>query len=385
MFAPVSGFPVQNNHPTATLVINPGESVIVLLMDASQANSTLTLTDGTNTYAFLGSKSDTRDGFTTTLVASMNPTPGTYTLTLSGAGGDGGAFNISKYTGLTSFSAGSFESFFSGATPPTATDGCATSAIAPSAFPAMIFAASQVASGTILAAGTGFTSRFANSTAGDGGNGVYIEDLRLTSGSNIGSFTMTAGGSDVTVIGAAFTESAPPGAALVGPVNAVGSAGGSLTTGPAPFQQIMLDNPAHSGGSTQINMGTGPGTGTGDNLDVAFTKVKQDFADVNTMFSQLFPNRSTLTPTTGFSIAVATGVTQLVLSPVATLAAGTITLPQKPADNQPFVATTSNTITALTVNTSDGTTIAAAPTTLSNTGAIKLRFQQASNIWFREQ
>jgi hypothetical protein len=37
------------------------------------------------------------------------------------------------------------------------------------------------------------------------------------------------------------------------------------------------------------------------------------------------------------------------------------------------------------MNTSDGTTISAAPTTLSNTSAIKLRFQEASNSWLREQ
>ena len=95
--------------------------------------------------------------------------------------------------------------------------------------------------------------------------------------------------------------------------------------------------------------------------------------------------RNTQTPTTGFSIAAAAGLTQLVLLPAGTLAAGTITLPPNPSDNQPFMAMTSQTVTALTVNTSDGTTISVAPTTLSNTSAIKLRFQEASNSWLREQ
>jgi hypothetical protein len=77
--------------------------------------------------------------------------------------------------------------------------------------------------------------------------------------------------------------------------------------------------------------------------------------------------------------------TELVLTPAATLAAGTITLPPNPGINQSFMVLTSQTITALTVNTSDGTTITAAPTTLSNTSAIKLRFLETSNTWLREQ
>jgi hypothetical protein len=78
MFAPVLGFPVEHNGASTTLVINPGESVIIVLTDGGGGNSTLTLSDGgTNTYTVRGTKSDTRSGFTTTLVDSMNPTPGT--------------------------------------------------------------------------------------------------------------------------------------------------------------------------------------------------------------------------------------------------------------------------------------------------------------------
>jgi hypothetical protein len=219
MFAPVSGFPVENNAATATLVINAGESVIIVLMDGAAANSTLTLTDGTNTYALLGTKSDTRDAFTTTLVACMAPIPGTYTLTMAGQAGTG-AFNISKYTGLSSFSAGSFASaLFTSTSPstlPTTTDGITTTAITPTSYPAMIFAAAQTSVTQSLTQGTGFTSRFSNATGGDGGNGVFIEDLPLNSGSNIASFTASAlAGADATVIGAAFIQSAT---ALTAPI-----------------------------------------------------------------------------------------------------------------------------------------------------------------------
>jgi NAD/NADP transhydrogenase alpha subunit len=116
--------------------------------------------------------------------------------------------NISKYTGLSAFSAGSFASFFQ-FNPPTTADGCATPAITPTSFPAMIFAAAQTSAAFVLTPGTGFTSRFAGSGAGDGGNGVYAEDLRLTSGSNIASFTAGTTNNDVTVIGAAYIETAP--------------------------------------------------------------------------------------------------------------------------------------------------------------------------------
>jgi hypothetical protein len=43
MFAPVLGFPVEHNGASTTLVINPGESVIIVLMDGGGGNSVLTL------------------------------------------------------------------------------------------------------------------------------------------------------------------------------------------------------------------------------------------------------------------------------------------------------------------------------------------------------
>jgi hypothetical protein len=217
MFAPVSGFPVEINATTGTLTINENESVIVVLIDLAAANSTLTLSDGTNTYVTRGTKSDTRSGVTTTLVDCLSPTPGTYTFTLSGA--SEGQMNISKYTGLSAFSAGSFASALftsrSTTTPPTTTDGITTAAITPTAFPAMIFGAALTVPGDatlVLSPGTGFTSRFISDV--EGIPGVFIEDLSLPSGSNIASFTAVApsDNADLTVIGAAYigTVSAAP-------------------------------------------------------------------------------------------------------------------------------------------------------------------------------
>jgi hypothetical protein len=392
MFTPVSGFPVEHNGVTSTppsLTINAGESVMIVLMDGGAANSTLTLSDGgTNVYAVRGTKSDTRDGITTTLVDCMTPIPGTYTLTMSGQVGLG-AMSISKYTGLSSFSAGSFSSALftstSPATLPTTTDGIATAAITPTGFPAMMFAAAQTVAGTagpvVLAAGTGFTSRFNNDTGGDGANGVAIEDLRLTSGSNIASFTASANaGADATVIGAAYLESAPTAAALAGAASDTTSATGALTAPPAPFAPVPLNS-----GSNQINLGTGANTGTGDPLLTAFEKIAQDYANLNAMMSQIYLNRSTQTPVTGFSITPAQGVTLLVLNPAGTLAVGTVNMPVNPADNQPLTVMTSQTITAITFTPAAGQTMNGAPATLTNTAAVKWIYQAALSAWFREQ
>jgi hypothetical protein len=176
-----------------------------------------------------------------------------------------------------------------------------------------------------------------------------------------------------------------PGAALAGAASDTMSATGVLTAPAAPFEPILVDSASHAGGSTAINMGTGPNTGTGDPVDIAFMKIKQDMADINTMMGQLFPSRSVQTPTTGFAIAAAVGVTKLILNPAGTLAAGTVTLPPNPADQQPFVAATSQTITAFTANTSDGATLNGAPGTLAANTSVRWVFEAALNTWFREQ
>jgi hypothetical protein len=196
----------SGTHTLPGLVVSAGQSLIISAFDGDgvSSSSTLTITDGTNTYTTRGSKGDTRNVTTSALIDCLAPTPGTYTLTLNGSDANLGYFIVSKYTGLQSYSAGSFASFFSGATPPTTTDGCTTTAITPTGYPAMIFCTGTV-TGT-LTAGTGFTVRYSNQF---GGPGFWSEDLRLaTSGSNIASYTMSAGGTDVVIMGAAYLEAA---------------------------------------------------------------------------------------------------------------------------------------------------------------------------------
>jgi hypothetical protein len=171
-------------------------------MDGFGSAKTLTMSDGTNTYVSRGTISDTRSNFTTTLLDCLTPTPGTYTLTLAGATGGGPQFLILIYTGISSYSAGSFASANFAATVPSTTDGVTTSAITPTSYSALIISGAFWAGGTpATAAGTGFTSRFAY---GSSGFPQYAEDLTLSSGSNIASWTSTAGQADVNVVGAAY-------------------------------------------------------------------------------------------------------------------------------------------------------------------------------------
>ena len=95
-------------------------------------------------------------------------------------------------------------------------------------------------------------------------------------------------------------------------------------------------------------------------------------------------------PTTGFSIAVQTPVSQaqwVLLQPAGTLASGTLTLPLNTStpDGTEVLVTSTQTITALNIGlngaaalygvTSGGSLTAAAP--------FRIRFYQATNPWYR--
>lgn len=193
------------NNATFGLTILAGQKLVIMANDAAAINSTLTISDTLgNVYAVRGTVNDTRNGDTSTLIDCLSPIAGATTLTLAGAVQPG--MLVAVYTGLASYSAGSFASFFSGATPPTATDGCTTAAITPTSYPAALVGFCFFGSTSGMAVGTGFTSRFASTNGLAGGNAGYLEDLDLAAGSHIASFTMAAGGTDVSVLGAAYIE-----------------------------------------------------------------------------------------------------------------------------------------------------------------------------------
>ena len=94
------------------------------------------------------------------------------------------------------------------------------------------------------------------------------------------------------------------------------------------------------------------------------------------------------TPTTGFSIAVPTPVSDqqwMLLQPAGTLASGTITLPLNTAtpDGTEVLITSTQIITSLTVSLNGASAANGAPTTLAANGFARLRFVQSQNSWYR--
>ncbi len=89
---------------------------------------------------------------------------------------------------------------------------------------------------------------------------------------------------------------------------------------------------------------------------------------------------------TAFSATIAPPVDganmHLLLTPTAAFAAGTVILPALPVDGQQIVVTTTQTITALTVN-GNGSTVNGAPTTLAANGFFRLKYDGVFRAWFR--
>lgn len=111
-----------------------------------------------------------------------------------------------------------------------------------------------------------------------------------------------------------------------------------------------------------------------------------------TYFQQQFaaPTLATnvYTPTTGFSLAVPTPVSQqqwILLSPAGTLATGTITLPLNTStpDGTEVLITSTQIITALTIGLNGATAANGAPTALTANGFARLRFVLSLNSWYR--
>lgn len=88
---------------------------------------------------------------------------------------------------------------------------------------------------------------------------------------------------------------------------------------------------------------------------------------------------------TGFTVNVQTsGSTWLVLTPTAGFAAGTIVLPAVATvkDRQELLVNCTQSVTTLTVS-GNGATVTGAPTTLAANAFFRLRFDQASSVWYR--
>ena len=86
--------------------------------------------------------------------------------------------------------------------------------------------------------------------------------------------------------------------------------------------------------------------------------------------------------TTGFSYTFAAGTTVLVMNPAGTLATGTITMPASPADGMTITFSSTQTITALTVNANTGQSIVSAPTTLLAGQAATYVYRLTGTSWY---
>jgi hypothetical protein len=88
-------------------------------------------------------------------------------------------------------------------------------------------------------------------------------------------------------------------------------------------------------------------------------------------------------PTTGFSYTFAVGTNVLVMNPAGTLATGTITMPLAPADGMTITFSSTQTITALTVNANTGQSIVSAVTTVAANGGAVYLYRLANTTWYR--
>jgi hypothetical protein len=91
------------------------------------------------------------------------------------------------------------------------------------------------------------------------------------------------------------------------------------------------------------------------------------------------------TPATGFSYTFAAGTQTLVMNPAGTLAAGTITMPAAPSDGMTITFSTTQQITAVTLNGNTGQTVVGGVSYLPANTATAYVYRSASTSWFPAQ
>lgn len=89
-------------------------------------------------------------------------------------------------------------------------------------------------------------------------------------------------------------------------------------------------------------------------------------------------------PTTGFTLTLTVGQSAISLNPAGTLATGAIVMPPTAIDGKTVSIWSSQTITALTLSTSNSATFTpAAVTTLAANSRIAYVYSVAANTWYR--
>lgn len=93
-------------------------------------------------------------------------------------------------------------------------------------------------------------------------------------------------------------------------------------------------------------------------------------------------NKAISAPTTGGTVVMNAAETLRILTPAGTLATLTVTLPSSPANDQISGVSTTQIITALTVNAPGGATVAAPPTTLPLGGSFNMIYNESNTTWY---
>lgn len=99
--------------------------------------------------------------------------------------------------------------------------------------------------------------------------------------------------------------------------------------------------------------------------------------------SSLVSSYSVQIPVNNFSITIGTGINQLILNPVGTLALGTIIMPLVALDGQSVRISTEQAITTLTISGNTGQTIQGAPSTLAQYASAMFMFNLSGLKWYR--
>lgn len=212
------GFTAQTNNGssasgtsiTVNFTVGASDTLIVAWVAYSGIVSTTSLSDGTHTYNNSAGGSTVASTLTHRIGSFyvLAPTPGTYTLTVTLGGSRANRrVAVATYSGISAFQTALSQGQLAAA---TSTDAVSTSLMTPTTQPALLTAMSFTASGTATyTQGTGFTSR--SSLANWDSIGSFsslMEDMELTSTSNVaGTFTIGTS-KDTLSSGLIFTETA---------------------------------------------------------------------------------------------------------------------------------------------------------------------------------
>lgn len=145
-----------------------------------------------------------------------------------------------------------------------------------------------------------------------------------------------------------------------------------------------------------IQLSRATSVGTADQVIIVSTRNgdarRLPIGELLSLFEQQFasPTLATnvYTPGTGFNIPVPTPVSQqqwILIQPAGTLAVGSVTLPLNilTPDGTEVLITTTQQITAFTLNANGAAQLYGVPTTLAAEDRFRVRFVVATNSWYR--